>query len=40
LPVNMAATVDTAVGLDELQAALDELVASIEAGEFSIPFPG
>lgn len=40
LPVNMAATVDTAVGLDELQAALDELVASIEAGEFAIPFPG
>ncbi|MCY3910146.1 MAG: BMP family protein [bacterium] len=40
LPVNMAATVETAVGLDELQAALDELVASIRAGEFSIPFPG
>ena len=40
LPVNMAATVDTAVGLDELQAALDELVASIQAGEFAIPFPG
>lgn len=40
LPVNMAATVDTAVGLDELQATLDELVAQIQAGEFSIPFPG
>ncbi|MCY4271460.1 MAG: BMP family protein [bacterium] len=40
LPVNTAATVDTAVGLDELQAALDELVDSIQAGEFSIPFPG
>ncbi|WP_420637859.1 BMP family lipoprotein [Candidatus Poriferisocius sp.] len=40
LPVNTEATVETAVSLDELQAALDELVASIEAGEFSIPFPG
>ncbi|WP_420437411.1 BMP family protein [Candidatus Poriferisocius sp.] len=40
LPVNTNATVETAASLDELQAALDELVASIEAGEFSIPFPG
>ena len=40
LPVNTEATVETAVGLAELQAALDELVASIQTGEFSIPFPG
>ena len=40
LPVNAEATVETAVGLAELQAALDDLVASIESGEFMIPFPG
>ena len=40
LPVNTGATVETAVGLAELQATLDELVASIQSGEFTIPFPG
>ena len=40
LPVNTGATVETAVGLAELQATLDELVASIQSGEFMIPFPG
>jgi basic membrane protein A and related proteins len=40
LPVNTAATVGTAAPIAELQAALDELVGSIQSGEFEIPFPG
>lgn len=40
LPVNTAASVETAVPLPDLQAALDDLVGSVQAGEFEIPFPG
>ncbi len=39
LPINTDATVDTAVSLDELQQILDDFVASVESGEFQIPFP-
>ena len=39
LPINADATVDTAVPLSELQAILEDFVASVESGEFVIPFP-
>ena len=39
LPINMAATVDLAASLDDLQASLDEFVGSVQSGEFEIPFP-
>ena len=39
LPINSDATVETAAGLDELQAILDDFVASVVSGEFVIPFP-
>ncbi|MCB0993780.1 MAG: BMP family protein [Acidimicrobiales bacterium] len=38
--VNQGATVETAVGLEELQTILDDFVASVQSGEFEIPFPG
>jgi hypothetical protein len=38
--VNQGATVETAVPLEELQTILDDFIASVEAGEFEIPFPG
>ena len=38
MPINTAATVATAASLDELQAVLDEFIASVEDG-FQIPFP-
>ena len=40
MPVNMNATVETAVPLAELQAIMDDFVASVQNGEFMIPFPG
>lgn len=39
-PINTGATVETATPLDELQAILDEFIASVRSGEFEIPFPG
>ena len=39
LPINADATVETAVSTDELQAILDDFIASVESGEFVIPFP-
>ena len=39
LPINTDATVETAASLAELQAILDNFVASVESGEFVIPFP-
>ena len=39
LPINTDATVETAVSAAELQAILDDFVASVESGEFVIPFP-
>ena len=39
LPINADATVETAVSADELQAILDDFIASVESGEFVIPFP-
>ena len=39
LPINMDATVETAKSLEELQQILDDFVASVESGEFTIPFP-
>ncbi len=39
LPINTEATVETAASLDELQQILDDFVASVESGEFQIPFP-
>jgi len=40
MPVNMNATVETALPLAELQAIMDDFVSSVENGEFMIPFPG
>lgn len=37
--VNPGATVETAVSIEELQTILDEFIASVESGEFEIPFP-
>ena len=39
LPINADATVETAVPLPELQAILEDFIASVESGEFVIPFP-
>ncbi len=39
LPVNMEATVETATSLQELQQIQDDLVESVQSGEFEIPFP-
>ena len=39
LPINADATVETAVSTAELQAILDDFIASVESGEFVIPFP-
>lgn len=39
LPINMSATVETAISLEELQQIQDEFVAQVESGEFEIPFP-
>ena len=39
MPINADATVETAVSTDELQAILDDFIASVESGEFVIPFP-
>ena len=39
LPINSDATVETAASLEELQQILDDFVASVESGEFQIPFP-
>ncbi len=39
LPINADATVETALSADELQAILDDFIASVESGEFVIPFP-
>ena len=39
LPVNMDATVETAKSLEELKQIQDELLSSVTAGEFEIPFP-
>ena len=40
MPVNMNATVETAIPLAELQAIMDDFVSSVQNGEFVIPFPG
>ena len=40
MPVNMNATVETALPLAELQAIMDDFVASVQNGEFMIPFAG
>jgi basic membrane lipoprotein Med (substrate-binding protein (PBP1-ABC) superfamily) len=37
--INQNATVETAVPLSELQTILDDFVASVQNGEFEIPFP-
>jgi len=39
LPVNAAATVETAAPLADLQTVLDDFVGSVESGDFAIPFP-
>jgi basic membrane lipoprotein Med (substrate-binding protein (PBP1-ABC) superfamily) len=39
LPINTDATVETAVSTEELQQILDDFIASVESGEFVIPFP-
>ena len=39
MPINADATVETAVSTAELQAILDDFIASVESGEFVIPFP-
>ena len=39
LPLNDGVTADLAMPVDELQAIVDELVASVQSGDFEIPFP-